>query len=173
MNRITSGGERNPPLTLTGRKQIKAAAAVLRKHGILINLIVAADSRRTVESAEIIKQELNQPAELQCNPIFRERYLGEWNNKPYEFIHPKLANGDTPPNGESQVEFKARFMSGLSQLLSQTQNWPLLVGSRGNARILLEMVNDMEATTFPNGSLLKITLASTAPFKIASIERFE
>ena len=102
--------------------------------------------------------------------FFKERLLGDWNEISSSIINPKLKAGETPPNGESRAEFEARILGSMTKISAHFLGLTLLIGSRGVARIFLESVNAKDAMNFPNGRLLKISLADSEKFKIVRID---
>ncbi len=165
---IASGGDANPKLTELGCAQAHEAAQTLIRHQISPSLILTSPSARNIETAEII----NEYFHLDCIIVnaLKERLLGEWNNVSSDIVNPKLIAGKTPPNGESKEEFRIRVVNCLAAQSSFYVGLPLLIGSRGIARILLEMTLSKNAHHFPNGKLLKITLSDAEDFQIKTID---
>ena len=168
LNFVASGGDRNPDLTESGIAQAELAVVKLRRHGLIPHVIISSPSKRTMTTAQIISDQLN--LELVVEPLLNERLLGDWNDVSSEIINPLLAAGDTPPNGESRPEFRKRMLHGLRNHARLFQHMPLLVGSRGSARILLEMVPKEDPLNFPNGAIFKAKLADSEDFGIAHIK---
>ena len=87
-----------------------------------------------------------------------------------------LAAGETPPGGESNAAFKARVLAAFRGLAPLCARWPLIVSSRGVARILMEHAGRGDAATLANGAVLRVALAGTdragdiAVAEIAEIE---
>ena len=168
MNFVASGGDRNPELTELGIAQAELAVVKLRRHSLIPHVIITPPSKRTMATAQIISDQLN--LEIVVEPLIAERLLGDWNDVSSEIIYPLLAAGDTPPNGESRPEFRKRMLQGLRNHARLFQHMPLLVGSRGSARILLEMVPKEDPLNFPNGAIFKAKLADSEEFGIAHIK---
>ena len=62
---------------------------------------------------------------------------------------------------------------GLAPLYAQ---WPLIVSSRGVARILMEHAGREGAATLPNGAILRVTLAnsgSAGDFEVAGVDHLD
>ena len=165
---IASGGDANPKLTELGCAQAHEAAQTLIRHQISPSLILTSPSARNIKTAEII----NEYFHLDCIIVnaLKERLLGEWNDVSSDIVNPKLLAGETPPNGESKEEFRIRVVKCLTAQTSFYSALPLLIGSRGIARILLEMAFAKNAHHFPNGKLLKITLSDAEDFQIKTID---
>lgn len=172
-DRICCGGDREMPMIDSGRRQVRTAAEVLRNHRLIPQLIITGDLQRTVESAQIIRNELNPVAQILIDQDLNERHLGDWNGQSQAVINPIMIAGATPSGGESRAEFRSRMNRSLNRLLKHLSNWPLLIGSRGNARVLLEAVQDPDAAFFPNGQLLKVEIAEIGDFAVQNIERLE
>ena len=167
---IASGGETNPELTEEGCEQAHKAAQALIHHHIKPSLILTSPLARNIKTADII----NEYFHVDCiiEEALTERLLGEWNHVSSDIVNPKLIAGDTPPNGESAEDFRIRIVNFLTSQSSLYCNLPLLIGSRGIARVLLEMVQAENAHHFPNGKLLKITLADSENFQVKKIYIF-
>ncbi len=164
---IASGGDRDPPLTERGQQQAVAAIETLRQHGEIPDVIATSPLRRASDTAKAVSAHFSLEVVYDSN--LRERMLGEWNGQSSSIINPLLKQGDTPPAGESRPEFRKRSLEGLQQasLLGQR---PLVIASRGTARILLEMINHSDPLNFPNGGIMRILLAEAKSFEIAQID---
>ena len=166
---IASGGDSESSLTELGREQIYSATGILKRISEIPDSIVCSMNGRSIESAEILHEIFG--AKITRNPLLNERKLGEWNNVDIKEVNPMLLAGKTPQNGESRVEFRERFFRGLNQhhqlLLN---NRTIVVGSRGTARLLLEIANKENAAFFPNGSLLRVSIANSNQFNLVDIE---
>ena len=172
-NQICCGGDREMPMIDSGRQQVRTAAEVLRSHQLIPQLIITGDLRRTVESAQIMQNELNPAAQILIDQDLNERHLGDWNGQSHTVINPIMIAGETPNGGESRAEFRSRMNRSLNRQLKHFSNWPLVIGSRGNARILLQAIQDPDAAFFPNGRLLKVEIADLGEFTVQNIERLE
>ena len=89
---------------------------------------------------------------------------------------PPLAAGETPPGGESDAAFRARVLAAFRALGPLYARWPLVVSSRGVARILLEHAGRDGAATLPNGAILRVTLADSGgdgDFAVTGIDHLE
>ncbi len=165
---ISSGGDRDPQLTDFGCDQAISAARVLRRLETGPSLIVASPLRRATETALLIGEHLSLP--LKILPSFTERKLGDWNDQCSQLTNNLLISGKTPPGGESRSDFAARINEAYQDLLPLCTQWPLLVSSRGVARVLLERVNCKNAAHYPNGVIARITLTSSDRFEVARVE---
>ena len=80
----------------------------------------------------------------------------------------------TPPGGESSARFTARGLAAFRGLAPLYVRWPLLVSSRGVARVLMEHGGCEDAATVPNCTILRVTLADSdggEDFVVAGIDR--
>ena len=168
INFVASGGDRNPELTESGIAQAELVIVKLRLHSLIPHVIITSPSKRTMTTAQIISGQLN--LDIVLEPLLNERLLGDWNDVSSDIINPLLAAGDTPPNGESRPEFRKRTLQGLRNHVELFQHMPLFIGSRGTARILLEMVAEEDPLNFPNGAIFKAKLADSEEFGIVHIK---
>jgi 2,3-bisphosphoglycerate-dependent phosphoglycerate mutase len=168
---LRCGGDLDVPLSETGRDQARLAAEQMRAMGWPVGVIVSSDLQRTRETARIIKDAFPN-VELIIAPGFAERHLGEWNLLPIAETEDALNAGATPPGGESRAEFFDRIAAAVDTLLprlSHLSEPPLLVGSKGVARVLGELLLgplQRHATTqratergAQNGQLIRFDLA--------------
>jgi 2,3-bisphosphoglycerate-dependent phosphoglycerate mutase len=135
---LRCGGDLDAPLTDLGRRQAAQAALRIHELRIPVGVIVTSRLARTHETAQIVSRVLHG-VEVIIEPGFAERRLGQWNLKSIAETQAALAQGVTPPGGESNQEFVARIHAALEALLPRLAQRPLLVGSRGIARVLHEL----------------------------------
>jgi 2,3-bisphosphoglycerate-dependent phosphoglycerate mutase len=157
---LRCGGDLDLPLTETGRAQVAIAAQALRDAGWRIDAIVASDLDRTRESAQIAGQVLGG-VPIRIEPAWRERRLGRWNLRPITENAAAMAAGVAPPGGEAAHAFGARIEGALRQLAAALApgTLPLLVGSKGVARVLGDLLGAPPAAPVANGGLLCFDLA--------------
>ncbi|MDE0309271.1 MAG: phosphoglycerate mutase family protein [Acidiferrobacterales bacterium] len=166
---VASGGDSESALTEFGRNQIFQATDVLRQIGEAPDTIICSTNQRSIETAEILCEAFK--GQITSFPLLRERKLGVWNNQSSDVVNPLLMAGETPENGESKDEFRSRFLLGLNQVHDLLLNHrSIIVGSRGTARILLEMADDDDAANFPNGRMLRVSLVQSDQFELAGID---
>jgi probable phosphoglycerate mutase len=158
---VRCGGDLDVPLTETGRRQAAVVAQRIRALGIHVELIVTSDLRRTRETAEIIGR-LLPGIELAIEPAFSERRLGAWNMCPLVETEGKFAERVTPPGGESNDEFSGRITAAVKNLLPRFDRRPLLVGSKGVARVLGELLGLADRHAVDNGALLHFDFSAFA-----------
>ena len=156
---IRSGGDCDTSLTELGRGQARIAADTLHSTGVKPSMIVTAPLSRTLETAELMKDRLGLKIQVESGLL--ERQLGEWNGLSVVATQPSLTAGETPPGGESNVEFQSRILSAFRRLTPLYPGWPLIVSSRGVARILLEHAGHENSAPLENGAILRVFLADT------------
>lgn len=166
---VRSGGESDTHLTELGRDQARRAELTLHRLGVTPSLILASPLSRTIETAELLNVRFG--LEVRTEPGLLERRLGAWNGRSIEATQPPLARGVTPPGGESDAVFRARVLAAFRALAPLYARWPLIVSSRGVARILMEHAGRGGAATLPNGAILRVTLAGPGGFEVAAIDR--
>ena len=157
---LRCGGDLDLPLTETGRAQMVAAAQALREGGWCIERIVTSDLQRTRESAQIAAR-LFGGVPIDADAAWRERRLGQWNLRPLAENAAQLAAGLPPPGGEAAPAFAARIEGALRSFLRRHPpgTLTLLVGSKGVARVLGELLGSPAASPVANGGLLCFDLA--------------
>ena len=171
---VRSGGESDTHLTELGREQAREAGLRLHRLGLAPGLILTAPLSRTLETAERLN--IRFGLEVRTEPGLIERRLGAWNGQSVEATQPALTAGETPPGGESNAAFRARVLAVFRALAPLCTRWPLIVSSRGVARILMEHAGREGAATLPNGAILRVTLAESSrdeDFVVDSIEPLE
>lgn len=133
--RVRCGGDRDPPLTETGRGQMARCAAALAAAGVRPSHLLTAPLDRTRASAAILAARLGCPVTEESGLV--ERFLGAWNGQPIAATEADLRAGVTPPGGESESDFRARVRSTLARLLARSEPMLLLVTSKGVIRVAL------------------------------------
>ena len=165
---VRSGGDRDPPLTELGRAQARDLTAVVRRLTEAPDLIVAAPLKRTLETARLGNDGLG--LEIRTEPQLVERLLGAWNGRSIESTRPMLDAGETPPGGESSALFCDRLLAAFRSLAPLYRRWPLIVSSRGVARVVMER-GGSERTALGNGEMLRVDLADSCEFRIGRIDQ--
>lgn len=156
---IRSVGESNARLTELGRDQALIAAETLQNIGVTSSMIVTPPLSRTLETAELLKDRLG--LKVHVEPALLERQHGKWNGLSADATRLPLTAGETPPEGESDLRFQTRIQSAFRRLGPLYPGWPLIVSSRGVARILLEHAGHGNAAPLANGTILRVVLANT------------
>lgn len=160
---LRCGGDLDVPLTDLGRRQAVETALRIRELRLPVGVIVTSRLARTRETAQIVSR-LLQGVEVVIEPAFAERRLGQWNLLPIAETAEALAQGLTPPGGESNREFVDRVGAAVQAWLPRLSEQPLLVGSKGIARVLRELAG-RDATLrqdLSNGQLAHFDLATFA-----------
>src|SRR5262245_14088254 len=157
---IRCGGDLDAPLVEAGRRQAAAAAERIRARGIPVGVIVTSDLRRTRETAEIIGRLLG--VEMVIEPAFAERRFGAWNMRSVADTETAVAAGVTPPGGESADEFFDRGAGAVGTLWPRLDQRPLLVGSKGVARVLRELLGLRDRHVPANGEAVHLDLSVLA-----------
>lgn len=159
---LRCGGDLDAPLTELGRLQATQAALRIRELRISVGVIVTSRLVRTRETAQIVSRILHG-VEVATEPAFAERRLGAWNLQPVAETEEALSQGLTPPGGESNREFIERVSAALQAWLPRLSEQPLLVGSKGVARVLRELVGrDQLRQPLANGALAHFDLSAFA-----------
>jgi probable phosphoglycerate mutase len=130
-----------------------------------VRVIVASGLRRTLETARIIARALGCQTVL-VEPDFAERRLGEWNLRSISGTQSWLEEGLTPPGGETDNEFAARVARAARGLMMYLPEMPLVVGSKGVARVLGELSGRPGRLELDNAALTEFDLS--APLRLAS-----
>ena len=159
---LRCGGDLDAPLTELGRLQATQAALRIRELRIGVGVIVTSRLARTRETAQIVSRILHG-VEIAIEPAFAERRLGAWNLQPVAETEEALSQGLTPPGGESNREFVERVGAAVQAWLPRLPEQPLLVGSKGVARVLRELAGrDPLRQPLANGALAHFDLTAFA-----------
>lgn len=148
---VRCGGDVDVPLTPRGVAQAEEVAARIAALHPEIDAIYASPLERTRQTAAPIAAALGVPVRLLGG--LTERRLGAWNGRPVAETRAAIAAGETPPGGEAELEFRARVAGALLQVLEAEHRCPLLVSSRGVARVLGLLLGAEETGPADNGEL--------------------
>lgn len=159
---LRCGGDLDLPLADGGREQARALARCVAALRPRIGLIVTSDLQRTRETASIVAAALGG-VEIRVLPGWNERRLGAWNLQPIAQTQAALTAGLTPPGGEAEAEFGARIRAALQALQPLRADRPLLIGSKGVARVLGELAGLPDRLALGNTELVSLNLPWTAP----------
>ena len=152
------GGDLDIPLMDLGCDQAYLLAKQIDKMNLRIGVILTGSLIRTRQTASIISGVLgNVPIEIE--PLFNERRLGQWNNRPIAETEELLAAKVTPPGGESEDDFTARVALGLEHLRPQLDRRPLLVSSKGVGRVLNGLLGGQGRMQIGNGEIVEFAVA--------------
>jgi len=155
---LRCGGDLDPPMTPLGHEQAKRVAELVAQLEPPVELIVTSDLLRTRETAEVIARRL-PGTRVMVEPAFAERRLGRWNLLRIRDSQSWLESGLTPPGGESDDEFAARVAGAIEKLRPELPRRPLLVASKGVARVLGELTGADERLELDNGDVLEFDLS--------------
>jgi 2,3-bisphosphoglycerate-dependent phosphoglycerate mutase len=163
---LRCGGDLDLPMTPLGHEQSAAIAEKVAQLHPPVGLIVTSDLRRTRETAAAIARRLPAVRVL-VEPAFAERHLGNWNLLPVRETQRWFEALQTPPGGESNDEFVDRITRGVRNIKSELSSRPLLVASKGVARVLGELAGRPERLEPENGEVLEFDLS--AHFGLATL----
>jgi 2,3-bisphosphoglycerate-dependent phosphoglycerate mutase len=155
---LRCGGDLDVPLTELGRQQADAVGVQLVQLQPPVGLIVTSDLQRTRETATLIARHL-PGVPVVVEPGFAERRLGAWNLMAVSLTQPWLEARMTPPGGESDDEFTDRIAGALRRIKSQLHQHPLLVGSKGVARVMGELMGLPQRLELDNAVLAEFDFA--------------
>lgn len=155
---IRCGGDIDIDLTPHGEAQMIETGKTLAETLPEIDVIISSPLRRTLQSAAIIQRFLPRP--LFERPELVERRLGEWNGLSIKETEPWLRAKQTPPGGESDLDFTARALAFLDWLAPQPYKFPLVVSSKGIARVLCKRLEGLDGMLLGNGEVLTLPLSS-------------
>lgn len=155
---LRCGGDLDVPLTALGRQQAVTAARQVAELEPAVGLIVTSDLVRTRETAAIIAAALSG-VPIIIEPGFAERSLGQWNLRTIAETQPWLEARCTPPGGESDEEFIDRIARALRGIKRQLAYRPLLVGSKGVARVMGELIGIEHRLELDNGVVAEFDFA--------------
>src|SRR5688572_17036760 len=151
------GGDLDIPLMDIGCDQAYLLAKQIEKMNLRIGVIVTGTLIRTRQTASIISGVLgNVPIEV--DPLFNERRLGQWNNRPIAETEELLAAKVTPPGGESEADFEQRLTRGLDNLKPHMDRRPLLVSSKGVGRVLNVLLGGPGRMQVGNGEIVEFSV---------------
>jgi probable phosphoglycerate mutase len=152
------GGDLDIPLMDIGCDQAYLLAKQIEKMNLRIGVIVTGSLIRTRQTASIISGVLaNVPVEVE--PLFNERRLGQWNNRPIAETEELLKAKVTPPGGESEEDFAKRLATALDHLRPMLDRRPLLVSSKGVGRVLNGLLGGQDRMQVGNGEIVEFNVA--------------
>jgi broad specificity phosphatase PhoE len=142
-------GQEDPPLTDLGRMQARVAAGRIGS----VDLVVASDLQRAVETASIIA------ADLGVGPVvvhegLRERHAGEWQGLTKDDIERDwpgyLDQRRRPPGFEATDPFTERVTAALDHLAHVHAGAEILVVSHGGVIYVIEEHHGQQFERIPN-----------------------
>jgi probable phosphoglycerate mutase len=156
--RLRCGGDLDLQLVAEGREQAAQVARRIAELESPVRLIITSGLRRTLETAHIIARALGRVPVL-VEPDFAERRLGEWNLRSIERTQTWFDQGLTPPGGESSRAFTARVTRAVQRVTVCLPHAPLLVGSKGVARVLGELTRTTATRDVGNAAVIEFDLS--------------
>jgi probable phosphoglycerate mutase len=154
------GGDFDIPLMDIGCDQAYLLAKQIEKMNLRIGTIIAGSLTRTRQTASIISGVLgNLPVEIE--PLFNERRLGQWNNRPIAETEELLRARVTPPGGEAEDEFSMRISNGLEHVKPLLDRRPLVVSSKGVGRVLNDLLGGEGRMQVGNGEIVEFNVQRT------------
>ena len=164
------GGDLDLPLMDIGCDQAYLLAKQIEKMNLRIGVIVTGTLIRTRQTASIISGVLaNVPIEI--DPLFNERRLGQWNNRPIAETEELLAAKVTPPGGESEDDFQRRIAMGLENLRPHLDRRPLLVSSKGVGRVLNALLGGDGRMQVGNGEIVEFAVGRDHGASVLKVAR--
>ena len=163
-NQLSSGGDTDPELTKMGGDQARRVTLCLKQNGLTPGLIFVSPLKRAIKTAQIVNESFG--IETRVEPMLIERLLGDWNGQSTDITYRLIEAGKDPPNGESDEDFRNRILEVFLSLSNYYERWPLIVGSRGIARILLERSKYPSSLFQSNCALGLVSLCPSDEFKI-------
>jgi 2,3-bisphosphoglycerate-dependent phosphoglycerate mutase len=155
---LRCGGDLDIPLMDIGCDQAYLLAKQIARMDLGIGVIVAGSLIRTRQTASIVSAVLgNVPVEVE--PLLNERHLGEWNNQSVAATEEALRNKVTPPGGESEAEFRDRVGRALVKIEPFFGRTPLLVSSKGIARVMNTLLGGEGRMDVGNGEVVEFAVA--------------
>lgn len=124
-----AAGHLDTPLTPKGKEQARDAAKSLAQLSPPPDYIVHSPLMRAKDTANILNQTLQLPTYSEAQLM--EQHFGTWQQQAWATLHPRIAAGEHPPEGESYPDFYTRALKGIQQALNFTEGMPLLVTHGG------------------------------------------
>lgn len=135
--KLICGGGNNTPLTDIGRQQARNVQGILEKITVdKPRILYYSDLSRASETAEALNANLKLP--FVASPYLREHVMGDWEDKPWCDIAPRLQRGEDPERGETFMAFYERVSNVLTTILSE-HDMPLIVAHGGIWRALASL----------------------------------
>lgn len=168
--KLRCGGDLDVALTERGREQAREVAHRIRELGIDVGMILCSTLVRARETAAIIGTILRVDR-VEPEPLLNERRLGEWNLQPIEQTERLIAGNVPPPGGESEEAFVARISELVERLPRFLPARPLVVSSKGVARVLNLTLGDGSRLHVANGEIVQFDLRPALASAFGRIDR--
>ena len=161
LQNLRCGGDLDVALTDLGREQARETARRIRAMKIDVGVIVCSALDRARETAAIIGEALSVTT-IEVEPLLNERRLGEWNLRPVSETEELLKRHVTPPGGESEKAFAARILAALERVQPYLPSRPLIVSSKGVARVLNGLLGNGGRLEVGNGEIVQFEMQPPA-----------
>jgi probable phosphoglycerate mutase len=156
-DRVRCGGDHDVPLTEEGCAHVSRMGEILGRKNYDIGVIVTSDLLRTRQTAQILNEQLGK-LPLHIEPLLNERNLGEWNGMSIAETEPLLRAHITPPGGESEEAYHERIERAFSRVRKFLPQHPLIVGSKGTARMLGKVLGGKTRLSLDNAAVVEFAL---------------
>ena len=157
-------GWNNIPLTQLGRNEAREAGILLKKYKF--DYVFTSDLQRTIETCDIIKNELNQDFIIKSSSDLKERNYGILSGKTKEDLEFLFGNEQVqkwrrsywgkPPEGENLDDVKNRvglyYDNNIKPLLLDNKN-VLMISHSNSIRAFLVYLNIKNENTIENFEL--------------------
>jgi len=134
-NHKLSSGYQYPPINKSGEEQIYKIVDFIKNRGVKYDKIISSPSLATVQSSEIIAEELKN--DFIINESLLPRNYGEWEGLTFEQIkkkYPELSEKlpsqillESPENGEIIQDFNERIKACMESIIDENLGKRLLV----------------------------------------------
>ncbi len=164
---IRAGSDSDSALTDIGRCQAHGTAYRLLEGDLPPpSVIYTASNRRTLSTARIINRYFRLKTIVRAG--LRERRLGTLNSRSVVLTEAFLVRGGSPFGGESNRAFGKRVLDAISSVAESGHRRPLIVSSRGVARVLFSRIG-CQPGDVTNGRLFFVGLAPDDPCRVVSV----
>jgi probable phosphoglycerate mutase len=155
------GGDIDLPMMDIGCDQSYLLAKQIERMNLRIGMIVTAGLIRTRQTASIISGVLGG-IPVHVEPLLNERRLGKWNHRPLSETEELLAANITPPEGESEEEFRARVAAALESIRPHLDRRLLVVSSKGVGRVLNILLGGQGRIQVGNAEIIEFVVGPGA-----------
>ena len=134
-NHKLSSGSQYPPINKNGEQQMYKIVEFIKNRGVKNDKIISGPSLCTIQSSEIIAEELKK--EFVIDEALSPRLYGEWEGLTFEQIkkkYPDFSDNDpfqillkTPEKGESLADFNNRIKVAIDNVIEYNLEKRLIV----------------------------------------------
>jgi probable phosphoglycerate mutase len=153
---LRCGGDVDVPLLDMGCDQAFLLGKQIAHMELGIGVIVSSALVRTRQTAMLISAALGGVPIVE-EPLFNERHLGAWNNRPIEETEDLIRRKVPPPGGETEDQFTERIRQAMGRLEPHIAKRPLVVSSKGVGRILNTILGGEERLLVANGEVVEFS----------------